>query len=135
MVISLAALGPCCCVQPFSSCGAWVSHCSSFSCCTAQALEHTGFSSCDMRAQQLWCVGLAASGNMDSSQTRDRTCVLCIGRQILNHWTVKEVLILIFKGYFSFIKSLSCRIRLLALIFSHSLIHNAIYLCGLFHCT
>ena len=26
-----------------------------------------------------------------SSTTRDRTHVLCIGRQILNHWTIREV--------------------------------------------
>ena len=26
-----------------------------------------------------------------SSPTRDGTCVLCIARQILNHWTTKEV--------------------------------------------
>ena len=26
-----------------------------------------------------------------SSLTRDRTCVLCIGRQILNQWTTREV--------------------------------------------
>ena len=31
----------------------------------------------------LWPVG--------SSQSRDRTCVLCIGRYILNHWTIREV--------------------------------------------
>ena len=28
---------------------------------------------------------------MGSSQTRDQTCVPCIGRQILNHWTTREV--------------------------------------------
>ena len=26
-----------------------------------------------------------------SSQTRDQTCVPCIGRQILNHWTSRKV--------------------------------------------
>ena len=25
------------------------------------------------------------------SLTKDRTCILCIGRQILYHWTTKEV--------------------------------------------
>ena len=47
----LAALGLCCCSRAFfscsergllSSCGVWASHCSSFSCCGAQALRHTG---------------------------------------------------------------------------------------------
>ena len=35
--------------------------------------------------------GLSCPQHVDSSQTRDRTCVLCIGRQILNHWTTREV--------------------------------------------
>ena len=26
-----------------------------------------------------------------SSPTRDQTCIPCIGRQILNHWTTREV--------------------------------------------
>ena len=30
-------------------------------------------------------------GNVGSSQTRDRTLVPCIGRQILKHWTTREV--------------------------------------------
>ena len=28
-----------------------------------------------------------------SSPTRDRTCIPCIGTQILNHWTTREVLV------------------------------------------
>ena len=48
----LAVLGLCCCADFFSmcrewdrlsSCGAWASHCSGFS-CEAQALGHAGFS-------------------------------------------------------------------------------------------
>ena len=35
---------------------------------------------------------------MGSSQTRDQTCVPCIGREILNHWTTKEVPGSYFKG-------------------------------------
>ena len=31
---------------------------------------------------------------MESSQTRDRTCVPCVGRWIPNHWTTREVPIL-----------------------------------------
>ena len=34
-----------------SSCGAWASYCGGFSCCIAQALGHTGFSSCGMWTQ------------------------------------------------------------------------------------
>jgi len=33
-----------------------------------------------------------APRHVGSSQTRDQTRVPCIGRQILNHWTTREVL-------------------------------------------
>ena len=46
--------------------------------------------------QQLCCMGLAALQYVEFSQTRDRTCVPCTGRRILNHWTTREVLIVIF---------------------------------------
>ena len=32
-----------------------------------------------------------------SSQTRDRSSVRCIGRQIINHWTIREALVLSLK--------------------------------------
>ena len=35
-------------------------------------------------------MGLVAPWRVGSSQTRDRTHVPCIGRQILNHWTTGE---------------------------------------------
>ena len=41
----------------------------------------------------LWCTGLVALQHVESSQTRDRTRVPCIGRQILIHCTMKEVLL------------------------------------------
>jgi hypothetical protein len=41
----------------------------------------------------LWCKDLAAPQNVGSSWIRDRTGVLCIARQILNHWTTRETLI------------------------------------------
>ena len=38
--------------------------------------------------------------HVESSGTRDRTLVPCIGRWILNHWIAREVLFLFFdKGY------------------------------------
>ena len=38
------------------------------------------------------CAGLAAPWHVDnSSLTRDQTHVPCIARQILNHWTTREV--------------------------------------------
>ena len=51
--------------------------------CCVQALE-CGLGSCCTKAQLLlgmWHL---------SSPTRDQTCVPCIGRQILNHWTTRE---------------------------------------------
>ena len=35
-------------------------------------------------------LGLIALGHVGSSRIRDQTCVPCIGRWILNHWTTRE---------------------------------------------
>ena len=51
-------------------------------CCGAQAP--------DAQAQQLWLTGLVAPRHVGSSQTRARTRVPCIGRQILNHCATRE---------------------------------------------
>ena len=56
----------------------------------------TDFSSCSMWAQQLWHTGLVAPQHVGSSQTRDRTHVPCIDRQILNCCTTREVLQIFF---------------------------------------
>ena len=44
----------------------------------------------DAQAQQLWLMGLVAPQHVGSSQTRARTRVPCIGRQILNHCATRE---------------------------------------------
>ena len=91
----LAVLGFCCCAQAFFSCGEWgllssrdvqASHCGHFFCCRAWALE-CGLSSCGTLVSVV-----ITSQHVESSQIKDGTCVLCIGRQILNHWTTREVL-------------------------------------------
>ena len=46
--------------------------------------------------QQLWHMGFPDPWHVESSQTRDRTCVPCIGRQWHSHWTTREVLVLVF---------------------------------------
>ena len=46
--------------------------------------------------QELWCMGLVAAQHVESSWTRDWNCVPCISGQILNHWTIREVLSLPF---------------------------------------
>ena len=48
------------------------------------------------RLPQLWCMGLVAPHQVGSSWTRDQAHAPCIGRQILNHQTTREVLSFIF---------------------------------------
>ena len=40
MYLFLAGLGLLCCMWAFSSCGAWISYCSGFSCYRAWAVDH-----------------------------------------------------------------------------------------------
>ena len=63
------------------------------SCCGAWALGTGAQQFLDSRAQaqQLWHTGLVAPWHVESPQTRDQTCVSCIGRQVVNHWTTKEI--------------------------------------------
>ena len=65
--------------------GARASHCRGLSRCGAQAP--------DAQAQQLWLTGLVAPRHVGSSQTRARTRVPCIGRQIPNHCATREALL------------------------------------------
>ena len=53
---------------------------------------YTGFSL--QQLLLLWCTGLVALQHVECSWTRDPTCIPCIGIQILNHWTTREVLCL-----------------------------------------
>ena len=64
----------------------------------ARASHRRGPSRCgaqapDAQAQQLWPTGPAAPRHVGSSQTRARTRVPCISRQILNHCATREALI------------------------------------------
>ena len=43
-------------------------------------------------AQYLWCMGLVPLWHMGSCWIRDRTCVPCIGRQILYYYAPREAL-------------------------------------------
>ena len=87
----MAVLGLRFCARAFSSCGKrgplFITvrgplHCRGLSCCGAQAP--------DAQAQQLWLTGLVAPRHVGSSQTRARTRVPCISRQILNHCATRE---------------------------------------------
>ena len=64
-------------------------HCRGLSCCGAQAP--------DTQAQQLWLTGVVAPRHVGFSQTRARTRVPCIVRQILNHCATREAPRWIFK--------------------------------------
>ena len=81
-------------------CGAWASHCGGFSCCRVQApgtwasvVAARGLSSCGSRGLEcrLSSCGTRAQRHVGSPQTRDRTCVPCIGRWILHHCATREV--------------------------------------------
>ena len=50
-----------------------------------------GLSRYSSRAQRLRHVGLVDLQHVEFSQPQDQTHVPCIGRQIPNHWTTREV--------------------------------------------
>ena len=54
--------------------------------------SHCGAQTPDAQAQQLWLMGPVAPRHVGSSQTRARTRVPCISRQILNHCATREAL-------------------------------------------
>ena len=68
----------------YSLCGVEASHCGGFSSCRAWALEYAGFS-------LLVCPGLSCSKECGTFLDQDLTHTPCSGRQILNHWTTREV--------------------------------------------
>ena len=89
----MAVLGLRFCARAFSSCGKQGAMLHR----GARASHHRGLSRCgaqapDAQAQQLWLTGPAAPRHVESSQTRDRTRVPCIGRQTLNHCATREAL-------------------------------------------
>ena len=54
-------------------------------------LSSCGTQPLECKHQYLWPTGLDALWHVRSSWNRDWTHVSCIGRQILNHWTTREV--------------------------------------------
>ena len=76
-------------VYSLATCSTPASHSGSLSCGRAQAV---GFSSCSSWALEHRlncgrCMGSVAPRHVESSQTRDWTCVPCLGRQIPIHCT------------------------------------------------
>ena len=87
----MAALDLHCCVQAFSSCseqGLPFVAVSGLLVIVTSLVKHR-LQVC--RLHLLWHMGLAAPRHGGSSQTRDRTHVPYMGRQIPNQWTTKEV--------------------------------------------
>ena len=85
----LAPLSLPCSVQTFSS---W-QQVGATLCCGSRALGIKSFSTGGLQAQigSLWCTGFVAPQHVESSQSRDRTCVPCVGRRILIHYATKKV--------------------------------------------
>ena len=90
----MAALGLCCCVQAFSRYGYWellfIAMCGLLVAMASLVANH-GLQVCWLQKLYLQCPGLVAPWHVGTSQTRDRTHVLCIGRRTFNHWTTREV--------------------------------------------
>ena len=89
----MAVLGLRFCARAFSSCGKWgplfIAVRGPRGPLTIAA-SHCGAQAPDAQAQQLWLTGRVAPRHVGSSQTRARTRVPCIGRQILNHCATRE---------------------------------------------
>ena len=86
----------------------------------ARASHYRGLSRCgapapDAQAQQLWLTGLVAPRHVGSSQTRARTRIPCIGRQIPNHCATREA-----RSCF-LIAGTFCHLALICLIQGHTL--------------
>ena len=81
----MAVLGLRFCARAFSSCGKWGPLFIAVRGPLTIAASRCRAQAPDAQAQQLWLTGLVAPRHVGSSQTRARTCVPCIGRQILNH--------------------------------------------------
>ena len=79
------------------------------------------------QAQQLWLTGLAALWHVGSSQTRARTRVPCISRQILNHCATSEALICFFTvqkfSFFKWSNILSFKISSFGIMQCQTLMH------------
>ena len=97
--------GSSCCAGTSSRCGEWgllsrcsaqASHCGSVSYCGAWTLgtrvPQVWFVGFRGWAQQFWPIGFIPIWHVESSWIRDQTCVPCIGRQILIHYTTREIL-------------------------------------------
>ena len=93
----LAVLGLRFCARAFFGCGEWGPlFIAVRGPLTIAASLIAGAQAPDAQAQQLWRTGPVAPRHVGSSQTRARTRVPCIGRQILNNCATREAPMLFF---------------------------------------
>lgn len=90
MYLFLAVPYFCCCMQTLSSCGAGFLLGGS-SCCRVQALKGLRW---------MWSLGLVVPQHVESAWTGDWTYVPYLGKQILYHWTNRDVLVVLFLKIF-----------------------------------
>ena len=87
----MAVLGLRFCARAFSSCGKWgplfITVRGPLTVVASLVAEHRLQT---RRLSELWLTDLVAPRHVGSSQTRARTRVPCIGRQILNHCATRE---------------------------------------------
>ena len=88
----MAVLGLRFCARAFSSCGKWGPLFIAVRGPLTVRASRCGGQAPDVQAKQLWLTGPVAPQHVGSSQTRARTRVPCIGRQILNHCATREAL-------------------------------------------
>ena len=93
----MAVLGLRFCARAFSSCSKWGPLFIAVRGPLTIAASRCGAQAPDAQAQQLWLTGPVAPRHVGSSQTRARTRVPCIGRQILNHCATREARVLGFE--------------------------------------
>ena len=87
----MAVLGLRFCTRDFPSCGKWGPlFIAVRGPLTIAASLVAGHKLQTRRLSNLWLTGLVAPRHVGSSQTRARTRVPCIGRQILNHCATRE---------------------------------------------
>ena len=92
----MAVLGLRFCARAFSSCGKRGPLFIAVRGPLTVAASRCGAQAPDAQAQQLWLRGLVALQHVGSSQTRARTRIPCIDRQILNHCAIREAQQIIF---------------------------------------
>ena len=102
MYLFLAVLGLRFCARAFSSCGKWgplfIALRGPLTIAASLVAEHRLQT---RRLSNLWLTGPVAPRHAGSSQTRARTRVPCIGRQILNHCATREAPLFSFILFFS----------------------------------